>query len=46
MPIGRFSFAIFYRMENDLATVVAVLDCRRNPKRVASVLRARRRAGI
>lgn len=38
-PIGRFyraltkrfPFAIYYELTNDIATVVAVLDCRQNP---------------
>ncbi len=39
-PIGRFHralskrfpFAIYYELKNDVITVVAVLDCRQNPK--------------
>lgn len=27
----RFPFAIYYRVENDVIKVCAVLDCRRNP---------------
>ena len=27
----RFPFAIYYRVENEIARVRAVLDCRRNP---------------
>jgi hypothetical protein len=27
----RFPFAVYYRVENDIARVYAVLDCRRNP---------------
>lgn len=27
----RFPFAIYYRIENDIALVYAVLDCRRSP---------------
>lgn len=27
----RFPFAIYYRVENDIALVHAILDCRRNP---------------
>ncbi len=27
----RFPFAIYYELKGDLATVVAVLDCRQNP---------------
>ena len=27
----RFPFAIYYRVENDIALVHAVLDCRRSP---------------
>ena len=28
---GRFPFAVYYRVENDLVRVYAVLDCRRDP---------------
>ncbi|MCE7902232.1 MAG: type II toxin-antitoxin system RelE/ParE family toxin [Gammaproteobacteria bacterium PRO9] len=27
----RFPFAIYYELKDDVATVVAVLDCRQNP---------------
>ena len=27
----RFPFTIYYRVENDIALVHAILDCRRNP---------------
>ncbi len=27
----RFPFAIYYELKSDIATVVAVLDCRQNP---------------
>ncbi|MEI7832142.1 MAG: type II toxin-antitoxin system RelE/ParE family toxin [bacterium] len=27
----RFPFAVYYRIENEVAEVYAVLDCRRNP---------------
>jgi hypothetical protein len=27
----RFPFAVYYRVENDIARVYAVLDCRRDP---------------
>lgn len=27
----RFPFAIYYRVEEDMVTIHAVLDCRRNP---------------
>jgi len=27
----RFPFAIYYELTKDIATVVAVLDCRQNP---------------
>jgi len=30
----RFPFAIYYRIVNDTVDVVAVLDCRQNPKRM------------
>lgn len=28
---GRFPFAVYYRVEEQIATVYAVLDCRRSP---------------
>ena len=27
----RFPFAVYYRVEDDMASVYAVLDCRKNP---------------
>lgn len=27
----RFPFAIYYELKDDIATVIAVLDCRQNP---------------
>jgi hypothetical protein len=27
----RFPFAVYYRVENDLVLIYAILDCRRNP---------------
>ena len=45
-PIGRFHrilakrfpFAIYYDLANDIATVVAVLDCRQNPASITQRL--------
>lgn len=37
----RFPFAIYYDLQSDLVTVVAVLDCRQNPKSIKNRLRAR-----
>lgn len=34
----RFPFAIYYDLKGDAATVVAVLDCRRNPDSIAQRL--------
>ncbi len=34
----RFPFAIYYAMEDDLVTVVAVLDCRQNPASITDRL--------
>jgi plasmid stabilization system protein ParE len=36
----RFPFAIYYDLRGDIATVVAVLDCRQNP---ASIVRRLKR---
>lgn len=30
----RFPYAVYYRVEDEIARVRAVLDCRRNPKRI------------
>ena len=30
-PSKRFPYAIFYRVEDDIVHIYAVLDCRRNP---------------
>ena len=35
---NRFPFAIYYGLEGDVATVVAVLDCRRNPDSITQRL--------
>ena len=35
----RFPFAIYYRTEGSVIDVVAVLDCRRDPERIAARLR-------
>lgn len=37
----RFPFAVYYDLQGDVATVVAVLDCRQNP---ASIVRRLERA--
>ncbi len=34
----RFPFAIYYDMQGDIATVVAVLDCRQNPASITKRL--------
>ena len=34
----RFPFAIYYGLEGDVATVVAVLDCRQNPDSITQRL--------
>jgi plasmid stabilization system protein ParE len=34
----RFPFAVYYRVEGDVARVYAVLDCRQNPRRIADRL--------
>lgn len=34
----RFPFAIYYEVRNDIATVVAVLDCRQNPASITDRL--------
>jgi hypothetical protein len=35
----RFPFAVYYRIENGVARVRAVLDCRRNPKWISERLK-------
>jgi hypothetical protein len=35
----RFPFAVYYRVENGVARVRAVLDCRRNPDWIAEKLK-------
>jgi hypothetical protein len=35
----RFPFAIYYDVQNDIATVVAVPDCRQNPASIAKRLK-------
>jgi hypothetical protein len=32
---GKFPFAIYYRVESEVAIVYAVLDCRRDPQHIA-----------
>ncbi|MDI1244973.1 MAG: type II toxin-antitoxin system RelE/ParE family toxin [Rhodoferax sp.] len=34
----RFPFSIYYQVNDDVATVVAVLDSRQNPKRIRAKL--------
>lgn len=34
----RFPFAIYYALQDDLVTVVAVLDCRQNPESIVDRL--------
>ena len=34
----RFPFAIYYDLQDDIATVVAVLDCRQNPDSITERL--------
>jgi plasmid stabilization system protein ParE len=38
----RFPFAIYYDFDGHTAIVLAVLDCRRNPRSIRSALRTRR----
>ena len=38
----RFPFAIYYDVKDDVATVVAVLDCRQNPDSITERLDASR----
>lgn len=38
----RFPFAIYYDLKDDVATVVAVLDCRQNPDSITERLDAAR----
>ncbi len=35
----RFPFAIYYKMEESVVDVVAILDCRRDPHAIAARLR-------
>lgn len=37
----RFPFAIYYEVRDDIATVVAVLDCRQNPASITDRLARR-----
>lgn len=39
MLAKRFPYAIYYRVENQVARVRAVLDCRRDPELIADRLR-------
>ena len=43
MPTRRFPFLVYYVIRNETAIVVAVMDCRKHPRRHASTLRSRRR---
>ncbi len=38
MLARRFPFAICYELRNDIATIVAVLDCRQNPASITERL--------
>ena len=38
----RFPFAVYYEKEQDLVEVIAVLDMRRNPKTLRSILAERK----
>ena len=38
----RFPFAVYYDFDGHTATVLAVLDCRRNPRSIRGTLGARR----
>jgi len=38
MLARRFPFAIYYELRSDVATVVAVLDCRQNPASITERL--------
>lgn len=38
----RFPFAVYYRKEQDLVEVIAVLDMRRNPRTLRSILAERK----
>ena len=35
----RFPFAVYYEVRDDIATVVAVLDCRQNPASITQRLK-------
>lgn len=39
----RFPFAIYYDFDGSTALVLAVLDCRRNPRSIRAALAARRK---
>jgi len=39
----RFPFSIYYRVEEDTATVIGVLDSRQNPSRIRAKLSGRNR---
>ena len=43
MPTRRFPFVVYYLIREDMVAVVAVLDCRKDPRRIESILRSRRR---
>jgi plasmid stabilization system protein ParE len=34
----RFPYAVYYQMDGELVTVVAILDCRRNPVGIRNTL--------
>lgn len=36
----RFPFAVYYEVQDDIATVAAVLDCRQNPASITQRLKS------
>ena len=43
MLAKRFPYAIYYQLQGNKVTVIAVLDCRQDPKNTAVKLRLQRR---
>lgn len=41
MLAKRFPHAIYYQLNGDQVTVLAILDCRRNPERIRKTLQTR-----
>jgi hypothetical protein len=35
----RFPFAVYYRLSDDVVSIYAILDCRRNPERIKKRLK-------